>query len=1058
MSRLRVWFRCIGQAVCLNGPRALAGLMPFGEALYDIAADALRRLREAQDDDQLHLSMQEAAVASREEVKFEADAVARDVAAEQPADVRQALSIYLSLLPGAIRQSLRRPADPAGHTVPAGFLLRTPEQLVPLLPARLPRFHPGDRPSGVGNWELDELLGIGGFGEVWLARHPRLKGIAPVALKFCLDPSAASILRHEADLLDRVMRQSDHPGIVPLRQAYLDAEPLCLEYEYVPGGDLAGLLREWQQPSGGPTAEQRTKVVRQLAGIIGHAHQLDPPIVHRDLKPANVLVQARNGPARPGQGPHSSLPILRVADFGIGGIAAVHALDQARHGSARGDVLVTALRGAHTPLYASPQQARGEAPDPRDDVHALGVIWYQLLTGDLAASRPAGKGWRRKLGEQGLTADLLELLESAFDDDPAERPRDAAELAERLDDLLDSTPLTVPVRPVPPRPEPVRPRPKTPPVLVVAQDGSGDFRTIREALREAAAGARILVRPGLYREGLVLTRSVEVVGDGPVPDIIVEATEGDCVLMKTDDAVVRGLTLRGRTAERGAKFFAVDVPQGRLLLEDCDVTNDSLSAIGIHGPSANPTIRNCKIHDSQQGGVYVYDRGRGTLEGCDVYANQLAAITLSHGGDTLVRDCRLHDSKQGGGVYVHEAGKGTVERCDIYANALAGVEVKQGSTPTFRDCKVRDGKQSGIYVHENGGGLFEKCDVFANAFSGVAIRDGGDPVLRGCSVHEGKQSGVYVHENGRGTLENCQLFNNQYSGMEVKQGGDPTLRGCTIHGNREGSGVYAYDQGRGTLEDCDLFDNHFAGVATRQKGAPLVRRCKIHDHGDHDGVTIWEDGLGTFEECDIYANRYAGLRVRGGGDPTVRDCKIHDGQEGGVFFLDSARGTLEHCDVYANALAGVEIKQAANPVLRHCRIRDGKQSGVYVHESGKGIFEHCDISANAFSGLAIKEGGDPLLRNCKVRDGKQSGVYVYEDGRGTLEGCEIFGNEYAGVEIKQGGDPVVRGCNIRDGKQSGVYVHDGGRGTVERCVLTGNARGPWNIAAGCRVQRSGNRE
>src|SRR5207253_11235524 len=47
----------------------------------------------------------------------------------------------------------------------------------------------------------------------------------------------------------------------------------------------------------------------------------------------------------------------------------------------RSSDLSTSLRGAHTPIYASPQQVRGEAPDPRDDVHALGVIWYQLLTG-----------------------------------------------------------------------------------------------------------------------------------------------------------------------------------------------------------------------------------------------------------------------------------------------------------------------------------------------------------------------------------------------------------------------------------------------------------------------------------------------------------------------------------------------------------------------------------------------------------------------------------------------------------------------------------------------------
>src|SRR5437763_1952449 len=81
--------------------------------------------------------------------------------------------------------------------------------------------------------ELVELLGVGGFGEVWKARNPFLSSAEPVALKFCLDPAAASTLRHEAGVLDRVMRRGRHPDIVQLRHTYLSAEPPCLEYELV---------------------------------------------------------------------------------------------------------------------------------------------------------------------------------------------------------------------------------------------------------------------------------------------------------------------------------------------------------------------------------------------------------------------------------------------------------------------------------------------------------------------------------------------------------------------------------------------------------------------------------------------------------------------------------------------------------------------------------------------------------------------------------------------------------------------------------------------------------
>src|SRR5438105_2223296 len=80
----------------------------------------------------------------------------------------------------------------------------------------------------------------------WWAKNPHFPNLPPVALKFCLDPAAKDrLLRHEASVLNQVMHLGRHPGIVALQHTYLSADPPCLEYEYVEGGDLAGLIREW---------------------------------------------------------------------------------------------------------------------------------------------------------------------------------------------------------------------------------------------------------------------------------------------------------------------------------------------------------------------------------------------------------------------------------------------------------------------------------------------------------------------------------------------------------------------------------------------------------------------------------------------------------------------------------------------------------------------------------------------------------------------------------------------------------------------------------------------
>jgi hypothetical protein len=182
-------------------------------------------------------------------------------------------------------------------------------------------------------------------------------------------------------------------------------------------------------------ARQAAQVVQKLAAAVGFAHRQTPPIVHRDLKPANILVQ------RSADGKVA----LRVADFGIGGVAASQAIEQTNQGTSRGQVMVSALRGSYTPLYASPQQIQGEPPDPRDDVYALGVIWYQLLTGELAAGRPGGSAWKKRLADKGTPDSLIALLEACIEDDVADRPGNGVVLAERLAELLSTSSQPGPV-------------------------------------------------------------------------------------------------------------------------------------------------------------------------------------------------------------------------------------------------------------------------------------------------------------------------------------------------------------------------------------------------------------------------------------------------------------------------------------------------------------------------------------------------------------------------------------------------------------------------------------
>ena len=231
---------------------------------------------------------------------------------------------------------------------------------------------------------------------MWEAHNCRLGG-DPKALKFCLeDEKAAKSLHIEVEVFN-MMNAPDRPsGIIRLLDTFLNHQPPFLVYELIRGGDLTGLIADWHATGRRPTPEQVASVMLTLAEIIGYAHSRG--VVHRDLKPAHILIE---------KSADATLH-FKIADFGIGGWMRKKAVQMER-AETRGGFLSTSLRGSHSATYAPPEQKQGDNPDPRHDVYALGVIWYQLQTGDLQNGL-AYANWDQILYEKGITREQVEVL------------------------------------------------------------------------------------------------------------------------------------------------------------------------------------------------------------------------------------------------------------------------------------------------------------------------------------------------------------------------------------------------------------------------------------------------------------------------------------------------------------------------------------------------------------------------------------------------------------------------------------------------------------------------
>ena len=171
--------------------------------------------------------------------------------------------------------------------------------------------------------------------------------------------------------------------------------------------------------------------------------------------------------------------------------------------------------------------------------------------------------------------------------------------------------------------------------VVASAGGDGDFASIGDALKAVAPGGRVLVRPGTYEEGIVVDKRINVVGDGPREEIIVRVAGASCLKSSAEGARVAGLTLQGVAG--GGEFFAVDVLRGELVLEDCDVSSETISGVAVHGPEAAPLIKGCRIHDCADSGFYFFDGAGGTVEDCEVYRSANVGVAITGGARAAVR-------------------------------------------------------------------------------------------------------------------------------------------------------------------------------------------------------------------------------------------------------------------------------------------------------------------------------------------------------------------------------------------------------------------------------------
>ena len=614
--------------------------------------------------------------------------------------------------------------------------------------------------------------------------------------------------------------------------------------------------------------------------------------------------------------------------------------------------------------------------------------------------------------------------------------------------------------------------------------------SINQALEVVGDDGTVFLEPGVYKENLVFSKKVKIVG---VKDSILgmRATELPIIVFDSDKTckIEEPVEIEGVlfTHDESIAFDKLEdyvgengwVEKREDFYGHKDVDDNSLLCI-----ENDAVLKNVGVLNSRNRGI-TFSKGAPVFENSVISHCCNAALCCEGMSAPKITNTHISNSLKMG-VLIKNAATPQFADCCIHDNARNGIAVRDEANPKVSGCDVYNQLSNGIFVKNKAEGTFEKCDIHGNKLHGIALSGRAAPIINECKIHEngiedGDCAGIMILETASPKINACNIFNNMGTGVkwfssqsldewaessqETKEYNEmwhkdswyeePTrlfyssaggmLYESLVHDNKE-NGVIIWGRAKPKIEKCKIHDNKtvgvgYPGVIVGQQATPQMIDCEVYSHLSY-GIWLQSNAQGVYENCDIYNNEN-GVCVEKNAGGSFRLCHINDNKKRGMLIKNEASPIVEECKIYDHPKGGIWLIGNAQGIYSKCEIYDNEKCGVFVQNSVKGLFNECNVYGNRGYGFFVD--GDSTLKvvKSKIHDNNTdddgfSGIVVLGTAAPEFDNCEIFNHIKCGIWLQNQSQSLYSKCDIHDNEENGAYIQDSAKGVFSECHIYHN--------------------